>query len=221
MDIQVRNETFRLTAERCLFWPARRLLAVADLHLGRAEVFRRNGLWLPPSAHEDDLARLELCAAREGAEEIIFLGDFVHSLSGVTNDTTQMFAAWRERFKGRVTVLFGNHDRGLERHWPEAWHEINRAVELGQDGFLFRHEPPDEASDSFCWAGHVHPVVNLHGGADRLRLPCFVVEKNYGLLPAFTSLAGGFAVRPHRGVHVYAVAPGFVTEVGQAEPRVS
>lgn len=201
MDIQVRNETFRLTPERCLYWPAHRLLAVADLHLGRAE----------------DLSRLEECAAREGAEGILLLGNFVGSLAGVPRATCEQFASWRERFPGRVTVLFDDHDRGLDQHWPEDWHEINRAVEFEEDGFLFRHEPPLEPRDSFCWAGHAHPVVNLHGGENRLRLPCFVVEKNYGLLPAFTSLTGGFAVRPHRGIRVYAVAPGFVTEVGEAE----
>lgn len=222
MDIQVRNETFRLTPERCLYWPAHRLLAVAGLNLGRAEAFRRSGLWSPPRAHEDDLERLETCALREGAEEIVFLGDFVHSGASVSREISELFAAWRERFAGRVTVLFENQDRGGERHWPEEWHEINRAAEFGQDGFLFRHEPPEKPGDSFCWAGHVHPVVNLHSGQpDHIRLPCFVVEKHYGLLPAFTSLAEGFAVSPHRGAHVYAVALGFVTEVGPNAARTS
>ena len=47
-------------------------------------------------------------------------------------------------------------------------------------------------------AGHVHPVAVLVQGSDRLRLPCFALQREQRqlLLPAFGGLTGGYAVSP-------------------------
>ena len=42
------RETFEATAAGVLYWPARRALLVADLHLEKASWFARLGQFLPP-----------------------------------------------------------------------------------------------------------------------------------------------------------------------------
>jgi DNA ligase-associated metallophosphoesterase len=221
--IEVAGEEVALLPERCLFWPKEKILAVADLHLGRAEVFRRNGLWLPPAAHASDLARLAAVAAREGAAHVIFLGDLVHSAFQLGEKMVAGFAGWRNAYAGETTVLLGNHDRGLEERWPESWRNVRRDSELRVGPFLFRHEPPHESSEapeeSYVLAGHLHPVVRLNGGADRLRLPCFFVTPNFTILPAFTELAGGYELRPNQRDRAFVTAQSRVVEIGPHAAR--
>ncbi|MEE7547733.1 hypothetical protein HF319_12415, partial [Xanthomonas sp. Kuri4-1] len=51
MEASVRQvlagETVELLGDRALYRPARRALLIADLHLGKADVFRRAGIGLP------------------------------------------------------------------------------------------------------------------------------------------------------------------------------
>src|SRR5215216_185735 len=59
-----------------LYWPSRRALLVADLHLEKASWFARLGQMLPPY---DSIAAL---AESTGAEELWCLGDSFHDSKG-------------------------------------------------------------------------------------------------------------------------------------------
>ena len=61
-----------------LFWPARRALLVADLHLEKASWFARLGQMLPPYDTIATLADLAALSVSTGAEEIWCLGDSFH-----------------------------------------------------------------------------------------------------------------------------------------------
>lgn len=215
MRIHVRGESFELMPERCLFWPSQRLLVVADCHFGKAETFQHHGLWLPSASITQDLAVLSTLTSRLSAEQLLFLGDLVHSLAGVTEDIVHDFADWMTSYPGHVQVVVGNHDAGLAKRWPAAWNgaQLSERVRIGD--FLFQHQPADEPSQdgTFYWAGHVHPVMRLERGPDRIRLPAFVISKFQGLLPAFSHLAGGFEVSPSVHDRVFVVGQQDVHEV--------
>src|SRR5688572_33472648 len=65
-----------------LFWPSRRALLVADLHLEKASWFARLGQMLPPYDSIATLADLTALAVSTGAEEIWCLGDSFHDRHG-------------------------------------------------------------------------------------------------------------------------------------------
>src|ERR1700754_2046617 len=65
-----------------LFWPARRALLVADLHLEKASWFARSGQMLPPYDTLATLTDLEALAAATDAAEIWCLGDSFHDKAG-------------------------------------------------------------------------------------------------------------------------------------------
>ena len=72
---------------------------------------------------------------------------------------------------------------------------------------VFSHEPhPSTAQLNIC--GHVHPVVRLSGGGDRLRLPCFFWEADQRrlTLPAFGGFTGGYEMRLRPNTIAYAIA---------------
>ncbi|MBK9307959.1 MAG: ligase-associated DNA damage response endonuclease PdeM [Nitrospira sp.] len=215
MQIAVRDEPFELLPERCLFWPSQRMLVVADCHFGKAETFQQHGLWLPAAPLRQDLAVLSTLIKRLSVERILFLGDLVHASAGVTNKIVEEFAAWLTEYSGHVDVILGNHDKGLSKRWPADWSvvKLRRHVRIGK--FFFQHQPPNKprSGSTFYWSGHVHPVMSLIMGPERMRLPAFFISPNQGLLPAFSRLAGGFEISPSRRDRVFVIGGRGVYEI--------
>ncbi len=211
LEITVRGEPFELLSEGALLYPAKKILAVADFHLGKSETFGRYGLALPPQAQKNDLKKLSDLLKQHDIERLLFLGDLVHSKLGLTPELQTEFIEELAPFKGDIHLLAGNHDRGLVKQWPKAWERISVLPEWKEGAFLFRHEP--QAAAEFVWAGHVHPCVKLKSGPDYLRLRTFVIDENLGLLPAFSSLAGGFDLPKTPEKKFYALGENQVFEI--------
>ena len=58
------GETLHLHADRALYWPRRRMLIVADVHLGKAAAFRSHGIPIPRGTTQKNLQRLRPFLAR-------------------------------------------------------------------------------------------------------------------------------------------------------------
>jgi DNA ligase-associated metallophosphoesterase len=196
MRIAVRDEEFELLPDRCLYWPSQELLVVADVHLGKAETFQQQGLWLPAGSGGKDLSILRKVIAGRLVRRLIFLGDLVHSMAGVTGEVREDFARWMRNFGGEVQVVVGNHDAGLAKRWPAAWEQATLCDHVRLGDFVFQHHPVSkaDAKEDFYWVGHLHPTIPLQKGPDRVRLPGFVISEFQGLLPAFSNLSGGYDV---------------------------
>ena len=75
----------QLLPQRALWWPAARMVLVADVHFGKAATFRRAGQPVPHGTTADNLARLDALLAATGADHLVFLGDFLHARSGAAD----------------------------------------------------------------------------------------------------------------------------------------
>jgi len=209
----VRGERVQLRSDRTLFWPGRQWLIVADLHFGKAESLRRDGIALPSAVMDADLHRLGVALAETAARRLLILGDLVHDAAGMTAAMVQRVSEWRRRVPVDVALVPGNHDRRVDQ-LPPLW-AIERLPERVCDGpFVFTHAPDDGAGpDTFTWHGHVHPVRTVRGGGDRVRLPCFCIGASAGVLPAFTSLAGGMEQPCTAGVQQWVAMDGHVVRM--------
>jgi len=188
------GEEVLLFAERALYWPRRRTLFVADVHLGKAAAFRAGGVPLPRGTTAGDLARLARLLVATGAERLVVLGDFLHALAGRTPALEHVFATWRERHRAlAITLVRGNHDAKAGDP-PPAWRIEVFPEPHPAPPFLLCHEPPDDSGGSlfgYALAGHVHPGVHLAGaGLPSERLPCFVLGQSRAILPAFGRFTG-------------------------------
>lgn len=202
LTITVRGEEIVLLPQRAAYWPRQRTLVVADLHWGKSETFVTSGVPLPLGASEADLARLSHVIRETGAARVLVLGDLIHARRGVTDAVVRAVSAFRAALPVRFQLVTGNHD---PHELPEAWaiERVGAAVDEGP--FRFRHMP-EESSDGFVWAGHLHPTVRLEGGGDLLRLPCFRVSRTCGVLPAFSDFTNGVVMERASGVFRYAIA---------------
>jgi DNA ligase-associated metallophosphoesterase len=169
-----------------LFWPARKALLVADLHLEKASWFARLGQMLPPYDSIATLADLTAIASATAAQEIWCLGDSFHDRHGCDRlpaEARRMLTALTGSI--RWTWITGNHDPGIADH---CGGEICEEVEL--DGLLLRHEA-DPAETRPELSGHFHPKLRLTHRGRHMSRRCFVATGTKLILPAFGSLTGG------------------------------
>jgi uncharacterized protein len=203
--------SLQLMPERAAFDPATHTLFIADVHLGKAAVFRARGLPVPQGTTTGMLARLSQALDRCQARHLVVLGDFLHARESHASGTLAALAVWRQRHpRLQCLVIEGNHDRHAGR--VQASFDIQSSTAPYVHGLLRGvhhppepgHEPPDGA---LTLAGHVHPVLQLRGRTDSLRLPIFWLHQGVLTLPAFGEFTGGFALNPieHPGAEVFVV----------------
>jgi DNA ligase-associated metallophosphoesterase len=195
------NHELMALPQGALFWPARRALLVADLHLEKASWFAKSGQMLPPYDSIATLADLTALAAATDAAEIWCLGDSFHDRLGCDRLPAEARALLTAlTATTRWTWITGNHDPGFADH---CGGEIVEEAEV--DGLLLRHEAaPDETRPEL--SGHFHPKLRLHLRGRLVSRRCFVATERKLILPAFGALTGGLdAAHPEI---VRAVGPG-------------
>lgn len=211
MDIEIAGVQLRLLAQRAAYLPGEDLLLVADLHLGKAQSFRRLGVPVPQGTTSATLARLDAAIAATGAHGIVFLGDLIHSARSKAPATWAAVARWRERHAGLdLHLVRGNHDRHAGDP-PAEWRIacVDEPWRIGPGGALALAHHPAPVQGAYVLAGHLHPAVSVGGRAhDRLRLPCFHFGPAVGVLPAFGAFTGTHVLRRQPDDRVVAVHDG-------------
>ena len=217
-ELRVGGVRLHLLPQRAAFLPAQRCLLVADAHVGKAVSFRRLGVPVPEATTTETLQRLSQAVRNTGAEQIVFLGDLLHSVHWRSAATADAVAQWRaEHTEMALTLVRGNHDSHAGDPPPE-WRVRCVDGPLLWGGLALSHHPVPHV-DAYVLAGHVHPAAVVCGrGGDRLRLPCFHFGPRVGVLPAFGAFTG-MHVMP-RGVddRVYVIGGDTVRALPQMTP---
>ncbi|MTW19063.1 ligase-associated DNA damage response endonuclease PdeM [Rhodoplanes serenus] len=183
-----------------LWWPARRTLVVADLHLEKGSACAVRGALLPPFDTAETLERLAWVIGFYDPTRVIALGDSFHDGEGADRLATENRAHLGALQSGRDWVwIAGNHD-------PEPARAVGgRFVDTLVDGpLLFRHEPSaaSPATGSLAAAvgeiaGHLHPCARIVQRGRSLTRRCFATDGRRLVMPAFGAYTGGLSVR-HR-----------------------
>ncbi len=207
--VRLAGEPMVLLGARAMYWPARRRLIIADLHLGKSHVFRLAGIAVPRGATQDDLQRLARLAAATSARELWIVGDVLHGPASKAN-WRETWTHWRQEHGGLdVAVLNGNHDRALDG----AALGVRQLGDYQDDGpFLFRHLPHADPQGRHVIAGHVHPKTRMQGVPRSW--PAFWLRQGITVLPAFSDFTGGYVVEVGQGEGVVACVEGAVVSVG-------
>ena len=219
------GEDLWLLPQRALYWPAARLLLIADLHLGKTDTWRAAGLpvsaALAARALDESLHRLAAALALTAAHRVLVLGDLLHAPAGHSEELLARVAAWRRSYPIPLALVPGNHDRRVER-LAALWSLDIHPAHIAEGPFAFVHDPADAASpDHYTFTGHVHPMCVCSGRGDALRLPCFLFRAArtprpagaLAILPAFGGMNSGAVIRPEPADLVFALADHHVVDV--------
>lgn len=175
------GETLCARPTGTLWWPARGLLCVSDLHLGKSERNARSGgTLLPPYEVRETLGRLHAELRSLNPSHVIALGDSFDdpgALGRFADDIRAEIAALAA--DRDWTWIAGNHDP-LPPDLPGR-HGTNATF----GPLTFRHIAEPGAVGEI--SGHFHPKARLAGR----RRPAFLVDRSRIILPAFGAYTGG------------------------------
>lgn len=194
---------FHLAGERVmldpagvLYWPAAKLLAVADLHLEKGSAAARRGALVPPW---DSRMTLDRLVARIGfwrPEIVVAVGDSFHDRGGPSRlPPVECERLRRIAAAARLVWIAGNHDPLPPESLPG---EHGDSFRLGP--LAFRHESSrrrplprgDDERAEIC--GHHHPKAKVATRAGPISRPCFVADPSRMIMPAFGAYTGGLDV---------------------------
>ena len=185
--IRIKNEDLVLTNQRAIYWRRESALVLADVHIGKTAHFRKHGIPMPDAILQNDLDRLKALILHFEVKQLLIVGDLFHAEN---NSEMATFKLWLQQFRDlKITLIKGNHDRLSSKIMVDF--SINATTELFIEPFTFIHEHLESHTNEFTISGHIHPGYLIKGkGKQKLKLPCYQVNSNQIVLPAFSLFTG-------------------------------
>jgi putative SbcD/Mre11-related phosphoesterase len=201
--------------EPALFINEKKILVIADLHIGIESELRQKGINTASQIKKITNHFFSLCKKYK-PKEIIILGDIKHNIPSSTIQERKDIKIFLEEIQsyGLIHIIPGNHDGNIQKISPNhiIIHPSNGFI-INNIGFVHGHRWPSEEI-MFCKQiiiGHTHPTVMF---VDRLGHktfePCWIkgnfnnnkLKEKYPnssnpqilVIPAFNPLCGGIAV---------------------------
>ena len=199
------GQTLRLHPLKALYWVEARTLMIADVHLGKASHFRKNGIPVPVAVADAGIDVLISVLLDFQPERVWFLGDLFHS---TYNREWEDLAALVQQFSSvSFELIPGNHDILNASVYSDSGLVVLPEM-LVEGPWLITHHPLETPHpELYNLAGHIHPGVRLSGaGKQTLRLPCFYFGQHQGILPAFGNFTGIAPLPVKKGDQVFVVA---------------
>ncbi|MEM3587614.1 MAG: metallophosphoesterase [Candidatus Jordarchaeaceae archaeon] len=148
----------------------KKILCIADLHLGYEFLLAQKGVVIPPQAGgmRDKILKL---IEQTNADTLIMLGDVKHNIFRVSRaewrGVTKLLEDLSERVDVQITL--GNHDANIDLLLPN-----NKILVHSSRGFLIESEDikvgfihghawpqPDLLKSDYIIVGHNHPVIEM------------------------------------------------------------
>jgi putative SbcD/Mre11-related phosphoesterase len=208
------SEVQPILNEPALYIKNKKILVIADLHIGIESELREHGLNTASQTHTITSHLISLCQIYK-PKEIILLGDVKHNIPTSTiqerRDVKNFF--WDIKELGTIHIIPGNHDGNIHKLIPK---EIAIHPSMGfiieNIGFVHGHRWPSEEimQCKQIIMAHTHPTIML---TDRLEHKTFEscwikgsfnktkLKEKYPnssdlqllVIPAFSPLCGGVA----------------------------
>jgi DNA ligase-associated metallophosphoesterase len=209
--VEIRGQKLNLLPDCCVYWEAKGILLLSDVHLGKAEHFRRSGIPIPNAVSIHNIQVLRHLLEALNPSRIIILGDLFHANY---NSEWNIFSDFRQQYHSKSFELVpGNHDILEKEIYEKASLQIHPS-KLVIPPFVFSHELLPEVHSLYNISGHVHPAIKLIGkGGQSLRFPCFYFGKEKGLLPAFGAFTGMYTIKPCKEDSAFIIGDGRVIKL--------
>ena len=209
MDFYYKEELIQFLPEKVAFLPQHQTLVVADIHLGKASHFRKEGIMIPLPPSCPDLRCLGELFDTLRPTTVVFLGDLFHS--SLNREWENLKELLGRHAAIRFVLTKGNHDILPSCIIADTSIEVVDELKVGEH-LVFTHAPLTAVQEEkLNVVGHIHPGVLIKTkGRQSFRLPCFYHQGQCLILPAFGQLTGLQILKKADGAKIY---PVFTDEV--------
>lgn len=221
LPIELAGEQVLLHPGKVMFWPAQRMLLVADVHLGKEHAFGRHGIAVPGGISEATLQRLFKLVEDSQASTLLVLGDFMHAAPSPGESWLAILSGLLDKNPAlSMQIVAGNHDKFSGRHLIDKrihWY----GHRLIHTPFVMQHEPAANA-DGYVLAGHLHPAWRISRSRKQgVRSPVFWCSENTCVFPAFGEFTGGKLIKPASSRdRIFMIGPDCVLDVSKNRPTL-
>lgn len=211
MKVKILGEEFEMLPQKALLWKSKKILLVADMHLGKINHFRKSGIAVPVKANDKNWKTLIDLVQSTKPSRMICIGDMFHSHYNSDWEVVRQFT--KNFTQLSVELVTGNHDILSDHQYARS--NITVHPDLQIEAFHFSHFSVEKSEpEKYTLSGHLHPGVQLQGrGKQALTLPCFFFGKEQGYLPAFGMFTGFKRMRPKKDDQIYVIADGSVIKM--------
>ncbi|WP_052217931.1 ligase-associated DNA damage response endonuclease PdeM [Empedobacter falsenii] len=188
--------------QKLMLLPEHKTLVIADWHLGKIEHFRKNGAFLPQVTSQKEYRLIQEFINQFNLKRIILLGDLFHS--ELNTDWFDFVEFLQINYQIEFILTKGNHDI-----LPKAFYHLENlfVVKFYQiEDLIFTHEKSKIEPHQLNIIGHHHPGIAIKGRARQsYRLPCFYLENNILIMPAFGEMTGLYIYEKTNQNHIFPI----------------
>ncbi len=173
-------EKWCFAPEGAAILPSAATAVIADVHLGYEWARGRSGDFIPEHSLRESISKLERLLTRiPEIKQLIVAGDLTESNRPCPQTARDLirFRHWLRDREIELIWIAGNHDRPQRPPLPSSF-------AIG--GWTITHGHR-QVAESKIVIGHHHPALRASG----IVAPCFVVDENTIMLPAFSENAAG------------------------------
>ena len=177
-----------------LFIKDNKTLVLADLHLGKSISLNRTGNFVPLYDNEETIKSLKNIIFKYNPLKIITLGDSFHDKFSILNMNKQHLSELKKITQNFNFIwIIGNHDKNLLGTEKISGTFLDN---FSKENLRFTHiKTNGKSSETFEFSGHYHPKTYLKINNSRYYYKCFVIGKNFCILPSFGYYTGGIDIR--------------------------
>jgi len=215
LEIKLAGEKLLLSEDKIIYWSKWQTVFIADLHLGKTTHFRKAGIAVPTAIIKAEIDRIENIILKFRPKRIFFLGDLFHS------DLNHEWDIFNDFLDQHPTVEFilikGNHDILNDKIYNLSQLKIKKEP-FQLYPFILTHHPLRKVKvndNELNLCGHIHPGISIKGkGRSYLSLPCFYMDENIMILPAFGRFTGLAKIKPKKDSSTFIVLNDSVKKIG-------
>ncbi|MHC1604862.1 MAG: metallophosphoesterase [Candidatus Methanofastidiosia archaeon] len=170
----------------------KRMLVVADLHLGFEYELLKKGINIPNQTQKVKL-EIESLIKKTGAEHIVFLGDLKHNIPAISALESKSIPLFLD-LPIPFTLIKGNHDGNIDKL---SSHQIRPYLRVEDILLMHGHMNIPDIEFNILIVGHSHPAIEFKDElGKRTREKCWARGKLpdgrvFLILPAFNEFITG------------------------------
>ena len=177
----------------CVFLQSLEILIVSDLHFGKSLSFFEEGNMIPPYDLDETIKNLNHVVLKYKPSKLVFLGDNFHDNHTVKN-LSHLYLKKLNLLLNDIETIWieGNHDYNLKNKKKLNGNFLNYYCIKNYEFVHIKSEVNE--LNNLQFSGHYHPKTTFKINGVNYQFKCFVLTKNFCILPSFGTYTGGLDI---------------------------